>query len=103
MRRCQEEDVQVDNEALVLLTSMAQETTLRYTLNTISSAQVLATKRKSATVQVEDLRRSWDYFLDEKRSMQWLKEQQGLLIEELDEEEERPRDTTRDMDTDPNP
>jgi RuvB-like protein 2 len=82
---------------------MAKETTLRYTLNTISSAQTLATRRKSAVVQVDDLKRSWDYFLDEQRSMQWLKEQQGLLIEELDEEEEHIRDTTRSMDTDPKP
>ena len=84
VHRCQEEDVQVTPEALKVLTSMARETTLRYTLNSISCAQVLAAKRKSATVDVDDLKRSWSYFLDEARSVQWLKEQQGNLIEEED-------------------
>lgn len=31
-------------------------------------------------VDVEDLRRAYTYFMDEKRSVQWLKEQQGILI-----------------------
>lgn len=59
---------------------MAAQTTLRYALNLISCAQVLARKRKSETVDVEDLRRSYSFFMDEKRSVQWLKEQQGSLV-----------------------
>ena len=67
-------------DALTLLTQMALETTLRYALNLISTAQVLARKRKSDKVDIEDLRRAYSYFMDEKRSVQWLKEQQGSLI-----------------------
>ena len=63
-----------------VLVKMAQETTLRYALNVISTAQMLARKRKSDKVDVEDLRRSYSYFMDEKRSVQWLKEQQGSLV-----------------------
>lgn len=64
---------------------MALETTLRYALNLISCAQVIAAKRKAEQVSVEDLRRAYTYFMDEKRSVQWLKEQQGLLVfEEID-------------------
>ena len=59
---------------------MGTQTTLRYALNLISTAQVLARKRKSAQVDVEDLRRAYAYFMDEKRSVQWLKEQQGTLV-----------------------
>lgn len=64
---------------------MAMQTTLRYALNLISCAQVMARKRKSDTVDVEDLRRGYAYFMDEKRSVQWLKEQQGsLMFEEVE-------------------
>lgn len=67
-------------EATTVLTSMAMSTTLRYSLNLISCAQVLARKRKAESVDVEDLRRAYTYFQDEKRSVQWLKEQQGSLV-----------------------
>jgi len=70
-------------EALSVLTSMAVETTLRYALNLISCAQVLARKRKADKVDVDDLRRAYTYFMDEKRSVQWLKGQQGSLIFEV--------------------
>lgn len=59
---------------------MSMQTTLRYALNLIACARVLARKRKAEQVDVEDLRRAYSYFMDEKRSVQWLKEQQGALI-----------------------
>ena len=65
---------------------MATETTLRYALNLISCADVLAKKRGATTVGVADLRKCYTYFLDEKRSVQWLKEQQGSML--FDEEED---------------
>jgi RuvB-like protein 2 len=75
---------------------MALQTTLRYALNLISCAQVVARKRKSDRVDVEDLRRAYTYFMDEKRSVQWLKEQQGTLVfEEIgmeDAEESRAKE-----------
>lgn len=78
--RCEEEDVTLTSDALNVLTSMAGSTTLRYALNLISCAQVIARKRKAEKVDVEDLRRAYTYFMDEKRSVQWLKEQQGSLV-----------------------
>lgn len=88
--RCEEEDVSLSPDALTVLTSMALQTTLRYALNLISAAQVLARKRKSDVVDVEDLRRSYSYFMDEKRSVQWLKEQQGTLVfEEIGGEQDK--------------
>ena len=68
---------------------MATQTTLRYALNMISTAQVLARKRKVDKVDVEDLRRSYEYFFDEKRSVMWLQQQQGSLVfEEVEEKGE---------------
>jgi RuvB-like protein 2 len=67
---------------------MAMQTTLRYALNLISCAQVIARKRKAEQVDVDDLRRGYSYFMDEKRSVQWIKEQQGSLVfEEIGKEE----------------
>lgn len=66
---------------------MAAQTTLRYALNLISCGQVISRKRRSERVEVEDLRRAYVYFMDEKRSVQWLKEQQGtLMFEEVEDE-----------------
>jgi RuvB-like protein 2 len=71
---------------------MAMETTLRYALNLISCAQVLARKRKAEQVDVEDLRRAYTYFMDEKRSVDWLKQQQGSLVfEEIEPLEQEHR------------
>lgn len=66
---------------------MAGQTTLRYALNVISCAHVLAKKRKADKVYVEDLRRVYGYFMDAERSVEWIKSQQGSLVfEEIDGE-----------------
>jgi RuvB-like protein 2 len=59
---------------------MAQQTTLRYALQLIATAALIARRRSSTTISVADLRKCYTYFLDEKRSVQWLKEQQGSLM-----------------------
>lgn len=78
--RCQEEDVKLSPEAANILSSIAADTTLRYALNLISCGQVIAKKRKSEMVDVDDLKRAYSYFIDEKKSVQWLKEQAGNLV-----------------------
>ncbi|PBK76375.1 TIP49-domain-containing protein [Armillaria solidipes] len=64
--RCREEDVTLTADATSVLTSMAMQTTLWYPLNLISCAQILTRKRKAEQVGVEDLRRAYTYFMDEK-------------------------------------
>jgi RuvB-like protein 2 len=55
---------------------------------------VISRKRKAEQVSVEDLRRAYTYFMDEKRSVQWLKEQQGFLVfEEIPGEDDAEKDT----------
>jgi RuvB-like protein 2 len=78
---------------------MAMETTLRYALNLISCAQVLARKRKAEQVDVEDLRRAYTYFMDERRSVEWLKQQQGALVFEEIEPLEQEQGTDDNMDS----
>ena len=65
-----------------ILVRLAQDTTLRYVLNLISCAQMLARKRKSETVDEVDIRRAYTYFFDEKRSVEWIKELQEKLVSE---------------------
>ena len=65
-----------------ILTQMASDTTLRYVLNLISCAQMLARKRKAESIEETDIRRAYVYFFDEKRSVQWMKEQEGTLVSE---------------------
>ncbi|KAI8981336.1 TIP49-domain-containing protein [Trametes punicea] len=80
--RCEEEDVTLTDSALDILTHLAADTTLRYVLNLISCAQMLARKRKAESVEDADIRRAYAYFFDEKRSVQWVKEQQHRLVSE---------------------
>ncbi|KAI1790971.1 TIP49-domain-containing protein [Ganoderma leucocontextum] len=80
--RCDEEDVSLTSEGLEILSRLAQETTLRYVLNLISCAQMLAQKRKAEAVDSEDVKRAYEYFHDEKRSVEWISDQTNCLVSE---------------------
>jgi RuvB-like protein 2 len=49
-------------------------------LNLISTANVISKKRKSEKIEVADVKRAYEYFLDLTRSQEWLKGQAGKLI-----------------------
>ena len=78
--RAQEEDAQLGEDTLQTLASVARESNLRYALNLISTANVISKKRKSEKIEVADVKRAYEYFLDIARSQEWLKEQAGRLI-----------------------
>ncbi len=69
-------------EGLEILSRLAQETTLRYVLNLISCAQMLAQKRKAEAVDSEDVKRAYEYFHDEKRSVEWISDHTNYLVSE---------------------
>ena len=76
--RCEEEDVEITDEALTLLTSIAGECSLRYAIHAISvSALVAARRRAGGEVDVEDVKRVYDLFVDVKRSAQFLQDHQA--------------------------
>lgn len=54
----------------------------RYALNLIAPAQLCAKRRKSLedVVQPEDLQKAYNYFINDKRSVEFLREQGQLLI-----------------------
>lgn len=46
--RCEEEDVEMTEEALEFLTSLGKDTTLRYAIQLITTSSLIAAKRKSS-------------------------------------------------------
>jgi len=78
--RCEEEDVEMSDEALELLTRIGMETSLRYAMQMVISSSLVAEKRKSAEVELEDIKRVYTLFVDVKRSTQFLMEYQNEFM-----------------------
>merc|ERR1712198_614109 len=63
--RCEEEDTEISDDALTVLTKVGGETSLRYAIQLIS---------------VEDIKKVYSLFLDEQRSCEFLKEYQDEFM-----------------------
>lgn len=72
--RCEEEDVEMGDEAMDLLTRIAQETTLRYAIQLIMTSALVCAKRKGTEVEVADITKCYGLFVDVRRSTQFLME-----------------------------
>ncbi|PFH32168.1 RuvB family 2 protein [Besnoitia besnoiti] len=82
--RAEEEDVELEENARLLLCKIAAECSLRYALHLITVANLVCRKRKGAVVTVQDVRRVYSLFMDVKRSTQYLVEyQQEFMFSEL--------------------
>ncbi len=68
--RCEEEDVEMTDEAKEALTTIGMETSLRYSIHLIATANLIARKRKATEVDVDDISKAYTLFLDQKRSVQ---------------------------------
>lgn len=90
--RCEEEDCEMSDDALTVLTRIALETSLRYAIQLITTASLVCRKRKSTEVNIEDVKRVYSLFLDESRSTQFLKEYQDEFM--FNEMEEEPMEVT---------
>jgi len=78
--RCEEEDVEITEEAKDLLIQITVDTSLRYGIQLITTSNIVAIKRKATQVDVEDIRRVYSLFADVKRSIEYLNEQQELYM-----------------------
>lgn len=97
--RCEEEDVEMSDDALELLTRIGVETSLRYAIHMIIAASLSAEKRKSAEVEIEDIKKVYTLFVDVKRSTQFLMEYQNeFMYNELGTEDEGTDDEEEDDD-----
>merc|ERR1711988_275800 len=106
--RAEEEDVEMSEDSLDLLTKIGMETSLRYAIQMITVASLCCQKRKGTEVGIEDIKRVYSLFVDVKRSTQFLMEyqkdfmfnsianQDGEGPEDMDEEEEEDDDMDED-------
>ena len=101
--RCEEEDVEMEDDALDLLTRIGAETSMRYAIQMIITASLVAYKRKAALVEIEDIKKVYSLFVDLKRSTQFLMEYQSeFMFNEIadDSEDEESDDDDDDDDED---
>ena len=83
--RCEEEDVEMTEDALELLARIGMETSLRYAIHMIVTASLSAEKRKITKVEIDDIKRVYRLFVDVKRSTQYLMEySKEFMFNELD-------------------
>merc|ERR1712072_17731 len=95
--RCEEEDVEMTDDAKDLLTRIAMETSLRYAIHMIMAASLVCTKRKGVEVDVNDIKRVYSLFVDVKRSTQFLMEYQAeFMFNEMDDSDEKDEDEDED-------
>jgi len=78
--RCEEEDCDISEDALTVLTKVAGETSLRYAIQLISVASLVSKKRKGTEIAVDDVKRVYSLFLDQQRSSEFLKEYQDEFM-----------------------
>jgi len=78
--RCEEEDTEISDDALTVLTKVGGETSLRYAIQLISVASLVSKKRKGTEISIEDVKRVYSLFLDEQRSCEFLKEYQDEFM-----------------------
>jgi RuvB-like protein 2 len=78
--RCEEEDVEMTDDAKELLTKIGHETSLRYAIQLIMAADIACTKRKGEEVDIEDISKVYTLFVDIKRSTQYMLEYQDQYM-----------------------
>ena len=98
--RCEEEDVEIDEEAMDLLTKIGEETSLRYAIHLISVANLISQKRKASQVEMEDISTAYSLFIDIERSKTFLKDyEKEFMFSEIDDttkqEKEKPKENIK--------
>lgn len=78
--RAQEEEVDIDANALAMLTKIGQEAGLRYASNLITTSQLISAKRRATQIAVEDVQRSFQLFYDQSRSVKFVMDFEKRLI-----------------------
>ena len=74
MRRVAFAHVELTDQAMKLLAKIGIECSLRYAIHLITTANLVAQKRKASEVDVSDIRKVYNLFVDVKRSTDFLKD-----------------------------
>ena len=77
------------DDAKELLTKIGTETSLRYAIHMITAASLVAQKRKATEVDVDDVSRVYQMFIDVKRSTQFLTEYQDQFVQNQQQSHEQ--------------
>lgn len=78
--RVEEEDCEIKGTAMKMLVKLASETSLRYAINLITPAFFVAKKRNSSIIELFDIQRVYELFIDLQRSTQFLNEYKNRFI-----------------------
>lgn len=71
------------------LIQIGKETSLRYAIHLITAASLIAQKRKSAEVEIDDIGKAYTLFIDVRRSIQFMTEYQDqYMFNEVQEDAE---------------
>jgi len=85
--RCTEEQVEMTDDALELLTRIANETSLRYAIHMIMTSNLVAKKQKLKKVELKHVERCHKLFFDVQRSTKFIMEYQDqFLFHEVEED-----------------
>nr|WCZ58716.1 RuvB-like helicase 2 [Seculamonas ecuadoriensis] len=85
--RAEEEDVEIEEDAVKILTKIGGTASLRYAIHLITAASLAAQKRRASSVSMEDVRRVYQLFVDVKRSTQFLIDyQKDFMFSEYEDE-----------------
>lgn len=94
--RCEEEDCVMNNDALTVLTRIACDTSLRYAIQLITTANLVSRRRKSTEVTVEDVKKCYALFIDEVRSSKILMElQDEYMFNEIESDKAKDKDSIK--------
>ncbi len=74
--RAKEEKIEVSEEAIEYLAELGEKTSLRYAVQLLAPASVLA---RGGRVEKEHVERAKEYFADIKRSIQFVEKLEGML------------------------
>ncbi len=72
--RAKEEKIKISDDALNYLTKIGVEHSLRYAVQLLAPASIVAKYRNSDIIEVEDIKKATELFSDVKRSAKYLKE-----------------------------
>jgi RuvB-like protein 2 len=78
--RCIEEQVDMTDDALELLTRTAKETSLRYAIQMIMTSSLVAKKKKSKVVELSHIEQCHKLFFDVQRSTKFIMEYQNQFL-----------------------
>jgi len=75
------------------LTKIGKDCSLRYAIHLITTANLVAVKRKAAEVDKEDIRKVYNLFVDVKRSTTFLRDyEQEFMFSDIQSAEEKAKE-----------